>query len=66
MTTTIARLDCDEPTARRLAATLGEMSDETAIAAFERDDGRWAVELTFDAPPDQSAMINENTAGLSF
>ena len=56
MTTTIARLDCDEPTARRLAATLGEMSDETAIAAFERDDGRWAVELTFDAPPDQSAI----------
>ncbi len=38
MTTTIARLDCDEQTARRLAATLGEMSDQAAIAAFERAD----------------------------
>jgi len=55
MTTTIARLDCDEQTARRLATTLGEVSDDGAIAAFEREDGRWAVEITFEAVPDQYA-----------
>ena len=63
MTTSIARLDCDEQTARRLATTLGELSDDGAIAAFEREDGHWAVEITFDAAPDQSAiraMIGEH------
>lgn len=54
MSTTIARLDCDEPTARRLAATLDELSDDAAIAAFEREGGRWAVEITFDTPPDEA------------
>src|SRR5687768_733913 len=56
MTTTIARLDCDEQTARRLAATLGELSGDAAIAAFERGAGRWAVEITFDATPDEPAV----------
>src|SRR5688572_29219491 len=63
MTTTTARLDCDEPTARRLATTSGEMADDTAIAAFEREDGRWALEITFEAAPDQPAvraMIGEH------
>jgi len=63
MTTTIARLDCDEQTARRLATTLGELSEDAAIAAFEREEGRWAVEITFDAAPDQPAvraMIGEH------
>jgi ribosomal protein L11 methyltransferase len=56
MTTNIARLDCDEQTARRLAMTLNELSDDAAIAAFEREDGRWTVEITFDAAPDESAV----------
>ncbi|HYE86641.1 MAG TPA: 50S ribosomal protein L11 methyltransferase, partial [Vicinamibacterales bacterium] len=56
MTTTIARLDCDEQTARRLAAALGELSDNAAFAAFEREDRRWTVEITFDAAPDRSAL----------
>ena len=63
MSTSIARLHCDEPTARRLAATLGELSDDAAIAAFERDGGGWTVEITFDAAPEQSAvrtMIGEH------
>jgi ribosomal protein L11 methyltransferase len=56
MTTTIARLDCDEHTARRLATALGELSDEAAIAAFAYEDGGWAVEITFDAAPDEPAI----------
>ncbi len=63
MTTSIARLDCDEQTARRLATLLGEVSDDTAIAAFERDDGQWVFEITFETAPDQGAtraMIGEH------
>ena len=55
MTTSIARLDCDEQTARRLATMLGEVSEDTAIAAFEREDGHWAFEITFEVAPDQRA-----------
>ncbi len=43
--TTVARLACDEQTARRLAAYLGESLDgvDTACAAFEDSPaaGRW-------------------------
>jgi len=56
MTTTIARLDCDEQTARRLAAALGELSGEAAIAAFERDEGRWRLEITFELAPDEATI----------
>ena len=43
MTTTVARLACDEPTARLLASTLGESLDGAVCAAFETTagDGRW-------------------------
>ena len=56
MTTNIARLDCDEQTARRLVMTLDELSDDAAIATFEREDGRWTVEITFDVVPDERAV----------
>jgi len=56
--TTVARLTCDEPTARRIAAYLGEIfgADDTACAAFEGDDGHWQVAIHFRDPPDQSAL----------
>ena len=57
MTTTVARLACDEPTARRLAAYLGESLDADAVcAAFEGDGGRWQVAVHFSAPPDEQAV----------
>jgi ribosomal protein L11 methyltransferase len=55
--TTLARLACDEATARRLADVLSERleSAETAVAAFEGTDGRWNVEIHFELPPDEAA-----------
>ena len=48
--TTVARLVCDEKTAKRLADVLSEGLDaaETAVAAFEGADGRWNVEIHFE------------------
>lgn len=56
--TTLARLDCDEPTARRLAAYLGESLDpeDVACAAFEADGGAWHVEIHFRVPPDETSV----------
>lgn len=56
--TTVARLACDEKTARRLAAFLGESldADDTACAAFEDDAGRWNVAIHFGTPPDETAI----------
>jgi ribosomal protein L11 methyltransferase len=56
--TTVARLVCDEKTAKRLADVLSEGLDaaQTAVAAFEGLDGRWNVEIHFEAPPDESAV----------
>src|SRR5262245_4108265 len=56
--TTVARLTCDEPTARRLAAYLGERLDaeDTACAAFEGDDGRWHVAIHFRGAPDEIGL----------
>ncbi len=56
--TTVARLFCDEKTARRLATYLGESLDaeDTACAAFEDDDGRWQVAIHFREPPDEAAL----------
>ena len=53
--TTVARLACDQPTARRIAAYLGESldADDTACASFEDDHGQWHVALHFRQPPDQ-------------
>ena len=56
--TTVARLSCDEPTARRLAAFLGESLDATdsACAAFEDDAGRWQVAIHFRNTPDEARL----------
>jgi len=56
--TTLARLTCDEPTARRLANAFAEAldPDDCASAAFEGDDGQWRVELYFRAAPDERAL----------
>jgi ribosomal protein L11 methyltransferase len=56
--TTVARLACDEPTARRLAAYLGESldADGTACTAFEGDDGHWQVAIHFRTAPDEALL----------
>src|SRR5499433_2191663 len=56
--TTVARLSCDEPTARRLAAFLGESLDaaDSACAAFEDDAGRWQVAIHFRDMPDEASL----------
>jgi len=58
MTTTVARLACDEPTARRLAAYLGEIygTEDTVCAAFEDDGGRWQVAIHFREPSDNTKL----------
>jgi ribosomal protein L11 methyltransferase len=58
MPTTVARLACDQPTARRLAAYLGESLDpeSTACAAFEGDNGQWQVAIHFRDKPDEAAL----------
>ena len=54
----VARLLCDEPTARRLATFFSECLDpeETACAAFEGDDGRWQLAIHFSRPPNEAAL----------
>jgi ribosomal protein L11 methyltransferase len=56
--TTLARLICDEKTAKRVADALSESLEAagTAVAAFETPDGRWNVEMHFEIPPDQAAV----------
>ena len=56
--TTVARLRCNEATARRLADSLSEHSDlsEAAVAAFEVGDGSWNLEIHFEAAPDEAAV----------
>ena len=56
--TTVARLLCDEPTARRLATFFSECLDpeETACAAFEGDDGRWQLAIHFRDKPNNAAL----------
>jgi len=56
--TTVARLVCDQPTARRIAAYLGEIfgADDAACAAFEDDGGQWQVAIHFRDPPDEAAV----------
>ena len=66
--TTLARLACDETTAKRLADRLSErLEAETAVAAFEGTDGSWNVEIHFEAPPDQAAVrrLIAETAGAA-
>src|SRR6202795_2298382 len=56
--TTVARLACDEPTARRLAAYLSESLDaeSTACAAFEGNDGHWQLAIHSRSAPDEAAL----------
>ncbi len=56
--TTVARLTCDEPTARRLASYLSETLDpeDAACAAFEGDDGRWQLAVHFRASPNEAGL----------
>ena len=56
--TTVARLVCDEQTARRLAAYLGESLDgeDAACAAFEDSAGGWQVAVHFRQPPDEASL----------
>ena len=56
MTTSLARLSCDEPTARRIAAYLGEIFGDAACAAFEGANGQWQVAIHFNAPPDETHL----------
>src|SRR5512139_1107408 len=58
MATAVARLACDEPTARRLASYLAETLDpaDCVCAAFEGDDGRWQVAAHFREPPDEAVL----------
>ena len=56
--TAVARLICDEGTAKRVANLLSESleADEAAVAAFEGTDTQWAVEVHFETPPDEAAL----------
>jgi ribosomal protein L11 methyltransferase len=56
----------DEQTARRLVDALTEIffEGETALAAFERPDGRWEVTAHFADAPDQ-ALIGELVANAA-
>jgi ribosomal protein L11 methyltransferase len=54
--TTLARLVCDEATAKRLADSLSEHFEEAATAAFEGTDGQWNLEIHFETPPDAEAV----------
>lgn len=58
MPTTVARLACDQPTARRLAGYLGESLDpeSTVCTAFEGDDGQWQLAVHFRQPPDEASL----------
>jgi ribosomal protein L11 methyltransferase len=64
--TTVARLICDEPTARQVAAAIGESLDgtDTVCAAFEGAGGQWQVAIHFRAAPDQAA-IRALVAGIA-
>jgi len=69
----VGRLVCDERTARHLADVLSERLSEAldgreaAVAAFEGVDGRWNVEIHFEAASDRAAvqrLVAEVGAGL--
>jgi ribosomal protein L11 methyltransferase len=53
--TILARLACDEPTARRVATLVSESFEEAAGSAFEAEGG-WIAEIYFSAPPDRDAV----------
>lgn len=53
--TTLARLSCDEPTARRVAALVSESLDGAVGSAFEAG-LNWVAEIYFETPPDRDAV----------
>ncbi|MBY0298394.1 MAG: 50S ribosomal protein L11 methyltransferase [Methylobacterium sp.] len=57
--THVLRLDTDERAARAMTDLIGEVFDptETAVAAFEDEDGKtWRLEAYFAEPPDEEAV----------
>src|SRR5436190_23411055 len=54
--TTLARLVCDEATAKRLLDSLSQRFEEAATAAFEGTDGRWNLEIHFATLSDPEAV----------
>src|SRR5579864_5810262 len=56
MSTTVARLACDEPTAQRLAAALAESYEDAVCAAFESDSGQWQLAIHFNETPNEAAL----------
>jgi ribosomal protein L11 methyltransferase len=55
--TTVARLDCDGATARRVADAIAETFDaDSAVAAFEDANGQWTVEAHFAQLPDETTL----------
>lgn len=56
--THILRFDTDENAARAMTDLLGEVFDptETAVAAFETDEGEWHVEAYFAHAPDEAGI----------
>ena len=58
MTPTVARLICDQPTARRLASYLAETlePDDCVCSAFEDNDGRWQVAVHFREAPEEAGL----------
>jgi ribosomal protein L11 methyltransferase len=74
--TRVARLICDEPTARRLASFLAESldTDDAACAAFESADGEWQVAIHSSDELDEQRLCelvalaagNDAARGLAF
>jgi ribosomal protein L11 methyltransferase len=57
MPTIVARLDCDEATARRLALALGESLDgESAVCAAVEEAGAWQLAIYFRDAPNRDAI----------
>lgn len=56
--TTVARLACDQQTARRISAYLGEIfgEDDVACDAFEGENEQWQVAIHFRDPPDEAVL----------
>ncbi len=64
----ILRLLCDEKSARAAADLIVETFDptQTAASAFECEDGaQWALEVYFDAPPDEAQLRDMIAAATS-
>ena len=58
LATSVARLETDEQTARRLADLLAENfgADDVAVSPFDAGGGRWQVAIYFRAAPDREAV----------